>query len=156
MRFLLCMLVWLTLVCFWACFLLYCFAAHCHGFISLFVFVSSLLLYNQMAKYHSFWWGQQFMTNVAHKHCCCRSFLNLVMLKYVSMNFVVTFTGQVNKSLTLNHHSTRYHWPHTLGWGRSDRYLTMNHCHIKFPFSYPQPTTNITYSIVPRTTFIVY
>ena len=45
---------------------------------------------------------------------------------------------QLNKSLTLNHHSTQSHLPQTLEWSCSVGPCKLIHYCINFPFSYPK------------------
>ena len=52
--------------------------------------------------------------------------------RYALHSTAATFV--TNKLITLNHHSTQYHWQHTLEWGCSVGSCMLINFHIKFIF----------------------
>ena len=62
----------------------------------------------------------------------------------------------LNKLLTLDHHSTQCHWPHTLEWGCFVGPCMLICRRTKSVFSYPKLMLKNAYSIVLRATFIIY
>ena len=103
--------------------------------------------------------GKLYPQKASIKAYVLSSFTNHLMISIIDWGtalYSVPFHS-INKSLTLNCHSTQCHWPHTLEeWGCFvGPCMLIHRCTITV-FFYPKLIQKIAYSTVPRATFIVY